>query len=107
VAVIEDTGGLIKPFNLTSPNSESAFSIASISYIVPTETKTTESCPYMEVWLYDTKNQIVDFTIISPGQSQSPCISLDGRQSVTAYSGVTLTSNPPSDLLDWINKGSP
>ena len=101
--VVQDTGGLITPFDLTDFNFVPQ--IGSINYS-PTGNETTGSSPYLQFWFYDTNNQIVGFTFITPGQLQSPCISFNGSQ-VAAYSGVTLASKPPTDLLEWANEGSP
>lgn len=54
--VIEDTGGLIEPLNLTAPGSESVFQIVSLNYKVPPKNETTESYPYIEFWIYDSEN---------------------------------------------------
>lgn len=102
---LEDTGGTIMPFDfdylgLWSP-------IASLRYRIPTKNQTGGFFPYIEFMFYSQLGNIVDFTIIAPGQDQSPCLSFDGRSEVTAYSGVASTLDPPSDLLEWINEGSP
>jgi hypothetical protein len=80
--------------------------LGSISYSGPATNQTTADCPYLQFWFYDTNNQTVDFTFITPGQAQAPCISFNGIQ-VVAYSGFTMTTTPPAELLEWVNEGSP
>ena len=102
--VMEDTGGLITPFDLTDLHFVPQ--IASLRYSIPTKNDTAGSCPYIEFWFYDTNQQIVDFTVIVPGQLHSPCISFNGSY-VVAYSGLTQATKPPADLLEWVDEGSP
>jgi hypothetical protein len=102
--VIKDPAGLVTPFNLTYESSVSQ--IGSIGYPIPAENATTGGCPYIQFWFYDTSNQTIDFTYITPGQLQSPCISFHGNQ-VAAYSGFTLPTVPPAELLEWADEGSP
>jgi hypothetical protein len=101
--LIVDTRGRVTLFKLV------IFPVAlikSLRYIQPAENKTIGYCPYIEFWFYDTNNKTTEFTIISPGQRQSPCVSFNESQ-VTAYSGAKVTEKIPEDLLEWVDEGSP
>lgn len=101
---ITDTGGIVTAFDLGPGNLVSQ--IKSIGYPIPSQNSTTGGCPCLEFFFYDTNNKIVQFTYITPGQLQSPCISFNGSQ-VASYSGVTLTMAPPEELVEWADEGSP
>jgi hypothetical protein len=101
--LIVDTGGRVTPFNFVLDIMDQ---VTSLRYTAPAENETNGSCPYIEYWFYDTDNKTIDFTLISPGQRQSPCISVNGSQ-IVAYSGSTVTETIPKDLLEWVDEGSP
>ena len=72
----------------------------SLLYLFP-EWNETIQCPYILLSFYDANNFITGSTYVNPGQDEAHCISFDGE--VTAYSGVTMLTTVPEELLELTN----
>ena len=96
--VIGDTAGVITPFNSTQVNASPP--IMSLLLVV-TSGNQTNDCPYIQLSFYDANNLITGSTYVAPGQIKTPCITFDGK--VTAYSGITMLTTVPDELLEVAN----
>jgi hypothetical protein len=92
--ILEDTVGVITPFNSTQ---EYDVQVMSLSYVTPLLNST--NCPYIQFEFFDASNQTAGVTYITPGQNYTPCVTFDGTQ-VVAYSGGTMLVEPPKNLLE-------
>ena len=92
--IIDDTAGVITPFNSTQVNGVPIMSLAYTTPLIDT------NCSYIQFSFFDASNQTTGFTYIKPGQIYNSCVSFDGSTAVS-YSGVTMLGAVPEKLLEW------
>ena len=96
--IIKDTAAVIQPLYPTQ--GLASFPVKSLYYVTPSEGNV--SCPYVQFSFFNVKNQTAGWTYIRPGQTESPCVSFF-NSTITGYSGVTMLTDVPEDLLGWAN----
>jgi hypothetical protein len=95
--IIEDTAAVIRPL-LTQDSFP--FAAQSLAYVTPDEG--AAGCPYIQFSFFNAKSQNAGWTYIRPGQTNSPCVSFFNG-TITGYSGVTMLTEVPDNLLEWAN----
>jgi hypothetical protein len=99
--ILEDTAGLIMP--LTIAQNIPPFQVNQIKGLAYLgQINVTFGCPYIQFSFFNDKNQTAGWTYITPGQIDNPCVSFF-NSTVTGYSGVTMLTDFPEELLDWAN----